>query len=139
MSLKNRAKELSKKKKFVKKLFNFKIFPINQIGHPQKWDERIQYVDIHKNFFDEYLSKVGYRVRYSSRDLLDILFSCNDKGKLTDVICPVCSCGTLSLIYKKKDIDENVVVHVGDEYKFECSNPKCKIFYSYRIQWMHID
>lgn len=139
MSIRNKALFWSKKKKFIKKFFNFKYFSIEKIGAPFKDNGKISLVMIKGKFFDEKMTSFTSKARYTSSDLTDIIFSDNRKSIKTDIICPICNCGTIDLRQKKKDIDERVVMHVGNDYSFVCSNKKCFCLYTYHNRFMYID
>lgn len=69
----------------------------------------------------------------------------SEEEKTTDVGCPFCQEGFLKLTKVKPQYSGGLSKvpttkhHVGNEYEYVCSNPKCDGRFVGSYTWMHID
>ena len=102
-----------------------KRFLLEEIG-----DEWLTgYIVMKKDFVNKHLGKLFSKAPY---------FKWNWERKIeTDIYCPYCKEGVLTLIKKEKDICETHVCHTGNSYILLCSKRCNEVGFFYTNTWLY--
>lgn len=124
MSLINRVKNVEKD---IIKHLTLKHFSVEEMGN--SWgDDDFNFVSLHTEFFDKHI-RPCLRNKLYYNDYIDKW----NKPIETNIACPFCDKGIITLTEKEKNIDTRHVEHIGNNYILIC--PDCYSAFTYSNQW----